>query len=73
MGLEITSDVERRRRCTAADRLRIVAEADEADAKVAEVARRMALETQFAGMARHLNCSNDGLGLAKRRVRNGRA
>ena len=40
MGLEIISGVERRRRWSAADKLRIVAEADEAGAKVAEVARR---------------------------------
>ena len=40
MGLEIISDVERRRRWSDADKLRIVAEADEAGAKVAEVARR---------------------------------
>ena len=40
MGLEITSGVERRRRRSDADKLRIVAEADEAGAKVAEVARR---------------------------------
>ena len=40
MGLEITSGVERRRRWSDADKLRIVAEADEPDAMVAEVARR---------------------------------
>ena len=40
MGLEIISGVERRRRWSVADKLRIVAEADEAGAKVAEVARR---------------------------------
>ena len=40
MGLEMISGVERRRRWSDADKLRIVAEADEADAKVAEVARR---------------------------------
>ena len=40
MGLEIISGVERRRCWSAADKLRIVAEADEAGAKVAEVARR---------------------------------
>jgi transposase len=40
MGLEIISGVERRRRWSAADKLRIVAEADEPGAKVAEVARR---------------------------------
>ena len=40
MGLEIISGVERRRRWPVADKLRIVAEADEAGAKVAEVARR---------------------------------
>ena len=40
MGLEIISGVERRRRWSDADKLRIVAEADEAGAKVAEVARR---------------------------------
>lgn len=39
MGLEIISGVERRRRWSDADKLRIVAEADEAGAKVAEVAR----------------------------------
>ena len=37
MGLEIISGVERRRRWSAADKLRIVAEADEPGAKVAEV------------------------------------
>jgi hypothetical protein len=36
MGLEIISGVERRRRWSAADKLRIVAEADEPGAKVAE-------------------------------------
>jgi transposase len=40
MGLEIISGVERRCRWSDADKLRIVAEADEAGAKVAEVARR---------------------------------
>jgi transposase len=40
MGLEIISGVERRRRWSVADKLRIVAEADESGAKVAEVARR---------------------------------
>jgi transposase len=40
IGLEITSGVERRRRWSVADKLRIVAEADEPGAKVAEVARR---------------------------------
>jgi transposase len=40
MGLEMISGVERRRRWSVADKLRIVAEADEPDAKVAEVARR---------------------------------
>jgi transposase len=40
MGLEIISGVERRRRWSVADKLRIVAEADEAGAKVAEVAHR---------------------------------
>ncbi len=40
MGLEMISGVERRRRWSAADKLRIVAEADEPGAKVAEVARR---------------------------------
>ena len=40
MGLEIISGVERRRRWSVADKLRIVAEADEAGATVAEVARR---------------------------------
>ena len=40
MGLEITSGVERRRRWSAADKLWIVAEADEAGSKIAEVARR---------------------------------
>ena len=40
MGLEIISGVERRRRWSAADKLRIVAEADEPGAKVAEVACR---------------------------------
>jgi len=40
MGLEIISGVERRRRWSVADKLRIVAEADEAGAKVAEVTRR---------------------------------
>jgi transposase len=40
MGLEIISGVERRRRWSAADKLRIVAEADEPGSKVAEVARR---------------------------------
>ena len=40
MGLEIISGVERRRRWSAADKLRIVAEADEPGAKGAEVARR---------------------------------
>ena len=37
MGLEIISGVERRRRWSAADKLRIVAAADEPGAKVAEV------------------------------------
>ncbi len=40
MGLEINSSVERRRRWSVADKLRILAEADEPVAKVAEVARR---------------------------------
>jgi transposase len=40
MGLEMISGVERRRRWSVADKLRIVAEADEAGATVAEVARR---------------------------------
>ncbi|MFM7607300.1 MAG: IS66-like element accessory protein TnpA [Alphaproteobacteria bacterium] len=40
MGLEIISGVERRRRWSVADKLRIVAEADEPSATVAEVARR---------------------------------
>lgn len=40
MGLEIISGVERRRRWSVADKLRIVAEADEPGARVAEVARR---------------------------------
>ena len=40
MGLEMISGVERRRRWSDADKLRIVAEADEPGAKVAEVARR---------------------------------
>ena len=40
MGLEIISGVERRRRWSDADKLRIVAEADEPGATVAEVARR---------------------------------
>ena len=40
MGLEIISGVERRRRWSVADKLRIVAEADEAGATVVEVARR---------------------------------
>ena len=40
MGLEIISGVERRCRWSDAGKLRIVAEADEAGAKVAEVARR---------------------------------
>ena len=40
MELEIISGVERRRRWSVADKLRIVAEADEAGATVAEVARR---------------------------------
>ena len=40
MGLEIISGVERRRRWSVADKLRIVAEADEPGATVAEVARR---------------------------------
>ena len=40
MGLEIISGVERRRRWSAADKLRIVAEADEPGSKIAEVARR---------------------------------
>jgi len=40
MGLEIISGVERRRRWSVADKLRIVAEADEAGATVAGVARR---------------------------------
>ena len=40
MGLEIISGVERRRRWSAADKLRIVAEADEPGATVVEVARR---------------------------------
>ena len=40
MGLEIISGVERRRRWSVVDKLRIVAEADEAGATVAGVARR---------------------------------
>ena len=40
MGLEIISGVERRRRWSMADKLRIVAEADKPGATVAEVARR---------------------------------
>ena len=40
MGIEIISGVERRRRWSVADKLRIVAEADEPGATVAEVARR---------------------------------
>ena len=40
MGLEIISGVERRRRWSVADKLRILGEADEPGAKVAEVARR---------------------------------
>ena len=40
MGLEIISGVERRRRWSDADKLRILAEADEAGAKDTEVARR---------------------------------
>ena len=40
MGLEIISGVERRRRWSVADKLRIVAEADEPGATVVEVARR---------------------------------
>ena len=40
MGLEIISGVERRRRWSVADKLRIVAEADEPGARVAEVALR---------------------------------
>jgi transposase len=40
MGLEMISGVERRRCWSDADKLRILAEADEAGAKVAEVARR---------------------------------
>jgi transposase len=40
MGLEIISGVERRRRWSTADKLRIVAEADESGATVAGVARR---------------------------------
>ena len=40
MGLAIISGVERRRRWSVPDKLRIVAEADEPGAKVAEVARR---------------------------------
>jgi transposase len=40
MGLEIISGVERRRRWSVADKLRIVAEADEPGSKIAEVARR---------------------------------
>jgi transposase len=40
MGLEMISGVERRRRWSVADKLRIVAEADEPGATVAEVARR---------------------------------
>jgi transposase len=40
MGLEIISGVERRRRWSVADKLRIVAEADKPGATVAEVARR---------------------------------
>jgi transposase len=40
MGLEIISGVERRRRWSVADKLRIVGEADEPGATVAEVARR---------------------------------
>ena len=40
MGLEMISGMERRRRWSVADKLRIVAEADEPGATVAEVARR---------------------------------
>ncbi len=40
MGLEIISGIERHRRWSMADKLRIVAEADEPGAKVAEVVRR---------------------------------
>ena len=40
MGLEIISGVERRRRWSVADKLRIVSEADKPGATVAEVARR---------------------------------
>jgi transposase len=40
MGLEIISGVERRRRWSVADKLRIVAQADEPGSKIAEVARR---------------------------------
>ncbi len=40
MELEIISGVERRRRWSVADKLRIVAEADKPGATVAEVARR---------------------------------
>jgi transposase len=40
MGLEMISGVERRRRWSVADKLRIVAEADKPGATVAEVARR---------------------------------
>ena len=40
MGVEIISGVERRRRWSATDKLRIVAEAYEAGATVAAVARR---------------------------------
>ena len=40
MGPEITSGVVRRRRWSVADKLRIVTEADEPGARVAEVARR---------------------------------
>jgi transposase-like protein len=40
MGLEIISGVERRRRWSVADKLRIVSEADKPGATVAEVARQ---------------------------------
>lgn len=40
MGFEINSSVERRRRWSEVDKMRILAEADEPIAKVAEVARR---------------------------------
>ena len=57
MGLEIISGVERRRRWSVADKLRIVAEADEPGAKVAEVARRHEISRSILWTWRELTAS----------------